>query len=250
MSFHVSKVFLAAESTISGCFWVECEVMHQIFDSFYFILKKRSKLGQKIFGLILRSFFQYALLCLPSYAPIFYQIKGLMEIHSRGKFYEYSISGSQVINFQMFSWQCNIHEMAPFEGGSGGGGGGRVLGLFTPKYGSILLKISPEVVYCKKKIVCEQSFKIKCLSTNGTYPKFTVLVRFWALFTPGKQKILKKTRIFLESTSLGLSNYTSPKSQINHRILTKIIKKIPFFGPKMGLNCPLGQPKGSTQIFT
>ena len=140
-------------------------------------------------------FFYYALLRPPSYAPIFSQIKGLMVIHNHGKFHQYSISGSQVINFQMFSWQCSTYEMAPFGG---------FLGLFSLKYGSILLKNSPDAVYCKKKIVCKQSFKIKCLSTNGTYPKFVVFVRFCAQFTPGKQKILPKTKTFPETTFLGL----------------------------------------------
>ena len=116
---------------------------------------------------------------------------------------------------------------------------GGFLGLFSPKYGSILLKISLEVVFCKTKIVCEQSFKIKCLSTNGMYSKFTVLVHFWAQFTPGKQKILPKTKIFPETTFLGLSNHTSPKSKINHKIFIKIIKK-PIFWAQNGLNCPQG----------
>ena len=65
----------------------------------------------------------------------------------------------------------------------------------------------------------------RCLSTNGTYTKFLVLVHFWAQFTPGKPKILPKTKLFPETTSLGLSDDTSPKSQRNRRILVKIIKK-------------------------
>ena len=174
------------------------------FDSFYSVLKKRSKLGQKTnFWAHFERFFHYTLLRPLSYAPIFCQIKGLMMIHNRGKFHQYSISGSQAINFQMFLWRCSIHEMAPFGG---------FLGLFSPTYSSILLKISPEAVYCKTKIVCEQSFKIKCLSPNGVYPEFTILVCFWAQFIPRKQKILPKTKLFPETTFLGLSNCTSPKS--------------------------------------
>ena len=198
--------------------------MHQVFDSFYSIQKKTSKLGQKYdFRAHFERFFHYALLRPPSYTIIFRQIKGLMVIHNRGKFHQYSISCSQVIKFQMFLWQCSIHEMAPFRG---------FLGLFSPKYSSVLLKISPEVVYCKKNIMCKKSFKIKRLSANRMYPKFTVLVRFWAQFAPRKQRILLKTKILPETTFLGLSNYTSPKSQINHRILIKIIKKIHFLGTK------------------
>ena len=98
----------------------------------------------------------------------------------------------------MFSWQCTIHEMAPF----GGGGGGGFLGPFFPKYGSSLLKFRPEVVSHKTKTVYEESFKIKCLSRNGTHPKLTGLVIFSAQFIPAKPKILPKNKIFPETTSL------------------------------------------------
>ena len=118
------------------------------------------------------------------------------------------------------------------------------LGPFSPKYGSNLLKFGPEVVDHETKTVCEQCFKIRCLSANGTYPKLSVLVYFWAQFTRGKIKILPKTKIFPETTSLGLSDDTSPKSQIDRRILIKIIKKTPFLGPKIDLNCPLGPAQG------
>ena len=97
-----------------------------------------------------------------------------------------------------------------------------------------LLKFLPEVVSHKTKRVSKQSFKIKCLSGNGTYPKLKVLVHFWAQFTPGKPKILPKTRIFPETTSLWLLNNTSTRSQINHRILIKLTKKI-LFWDKNGL---------------
>ena len=121
----------------------------------------------------------------------------------------------------MASWRCSIYEMSPFWG---------FLGLFSPKYSSSLLKFGGS--YYEKKTVCEQCFKITCLSTNGTYPKFTVLVHFWAQFTPGKMKILPKTKHFTETKSLGLSDDTSSKSQMNRRILIKFIKKPHFLGPK------------------
>ena len=44
--------------------------------------------------------------------------------------------------------------------------------------------------------------KIKCLSGNETDSKLTVLVHFWAQFTPGKPNIFPKTKIFPETTSL------------------------------------------------
>ena len=79
---------------------------------------------------------------------------------------------------------------------------GGFLGPFSPGYGSSLLKLRPEVASHKTKTVSEQSFKIKFLSKKWTYPKLTVLVHFWAQFTPEKSKILPETKIFPESASL------------------------------------------------
>ena len=70
------------------------------------------------------------------------QMKSLMKIHNRDKFNQCSICGCQVINLPMFSWRCNIHEMALFS--EGGGRGGSIL---KPKYCQILLNISLEVVF-------------------------------------------------------------------------------------------------------
>ena len=106
---------------------------------------------------------------------ILFQMKDLMVIHIDGKFHQDSISGYKVINFPMFLWRCSSHEMGPFW---------EFLDLFTPKYDSNLLKFAPEVVHHKTKTMCEQCFKIRCLSTNGTYPKFSVLVQFWSIFGP------------------------------------------------------------------
>ena len=83
--------------------------------------------------------------------------------------------------------------MAPFGG---------FLGPFSPKYGSSFPKFRPEVVSHNTKKFSEQSFKIKRLSGNVTYPKLTVLVNFCAQFTTGKPKILPKNKIFPETASL------------------------------------------------
>ena len=93
----------------------------------------------------------------------------------------------------MFLWRRSIHEMAPF---------GEFLGPFSPKYGSSLLQFQPEVVFHKRKKIYEQSFKVKCLSRNRTHPKLTILVHFWAQFTPGKPKILPQNKRFPETASL------------------------------------------------
>ena len=155
-----------------------------------------------------------------SHGLIFCKIKVLMVTHNCGKFHHDSICGSKVINFQMFSWWCSSHEIDPFCG---------FLGLLSPKYGSNLLKCGPEVFHHKTKTVYEQCFKIKCLRTNGMFPKLTVLVHFWAQFTPGKPKILPKIKILPETNFLELSNDTSSKSQINRRIFIKIIKENTFW---------------------
>ena len=166
--------------------------------------------------------FDHTLLQPKGHAPIFCQIKGLMMIHNHGKLHQPSICGSKVINFQMFSWRCSSHKMGPSWG---------FLGPFFPKYGSNLSKFGPEVAHHKRRTGCE-CFKIMCLSTNRVYPRSSFLVHFWAQFTPGKRNILSKTKIFPETASLGLSDDTSPKSQINRRILIKIIKKPHFLSPK------------------
>ena len=125
--------------------------------------------------------------------------------------------------FKCFHGNCSSHKMGP---------SWVFLGPFFPKYSSNLSKFGPEVAHHKRRTGCE-CFKIRCLSTNRIYPKSSFLVHFWAQFTPGKRNILSKTKIFPETASLGLSDDTSPKSQINHRILIKIIKKTPhFLSPK------------------
>ena len=96
-------------------FWplIQCQVMHQIFDSFCSVLKKWSKLGQKThFVASFQRFFNHAFLCLMSYAPIFCQMKGLIGIHNCGKFHEYKVCGCQVMNFQMFSNQQKLQLQA------------------------------------------------------------------------------------------------------------------------------------------
>ena len=123
----------------------------------------------------------------------------------------------------MFLWWCSINETILL---------GRFLSPFSSKCGTSLLNFRQEVVCNKTKTVYKQSFKIKCLSGNGTYPKLKVWIHLWAQFIPGKPKIFPKTKIFPETTSLWLSNNTSTRSQINHRILVKLIKKS-ILGAKM-----------------
>ena len=85
--------------------------------------------------------------------------------------------------------------------------------------------------YVKKCWLKCKSFKIKCLNGNKTYPKLMVLVHFGSNFSTKKPKYCQKPKFFPENTSLWLSNNTGPRSQINHKILIKLIKKKQhFFG--------------------
>ena len=70
------------------CLPMQCKVMHQIFDSFYSISKKWSKLGEKKkrFSGSFLELFVYTLLHPMSYDPIFCQLKCLLEIHTMVSF--------------------------------------------------------------------------------------------------------------------------------------------------------------------
>ena len=67
---------------------MQCIVMHRAYDGFHFILKKHVKLSQKIdFLARFERFLVYDFLRPMSYAPIFSQIKSLIEVHNRDKFH-------------------------------------------------------------------------------------------------------------------------------------------------------------------
>ena len=61
-------------------------------------------------------------------------------------------------------------------------------------------------------------------------PKVYSFAPFLGLIYPWETETLPKTKIFPETTSLWLSINPSPRSQINHRILIKLIKKNVFGG--------------------
>ena len=61
----------------------------------------------------------------------FWLIKGLIEIHKRGKFHQYSICRSEVIYPQGFLQQQKVGFFADF---------GTLLGHNSPQYGKIVLK--------------------------------------------------------------------------------------------------------------
>ena len=78
--------------------------MNDICHAFNCTFKKWWKFSKKtIFGDHFQRFFVYTLLRPMSYTQIFSQIIGLIEIHNRGKFHQYSICSCEVIYFQRFS---------------------------------------------------------------------------------------------------------------------------------------------------
>ena len=177
------------------------------------------------------------------YTPKLCQMEDPIMILIRGRFHQYSICGCEVKNFESFSYFrkfrkfFSIHEMGHFWW---------FLCPYSPKYYSILVKFWPEVVSNKKNTLFENYFRILHFSSNGIYPKSTVLGHFGAQFTPGKPEKLLKPNIFAETVSLELSNNINCRSQKAHIVRVKLIKAL-FFGPKIHINLPSwGRIKRST----
>ena len=98
-----------------------------------------------------------------------------MKIHNRGTFHIYSICSCQVIHFQMFSWQCSIHEIVLFGG---------FLGPNSPKCCQILPKVLPELVFKETQTVFQEFWKGSNFYRNRRCPKFACLVQLWPPFSP------------------------------------------------------------------
>ena len=94
---------------------MQCKAKYDICYGFWYSPKNSKKWSQKNFFFFVFFFFQssfgYTLPCPIGKGQIFCQMEGLMKIHNCGKFHLHSICGSQVINFQKFLWQWNIHDM-------------------------------------------------------------------------------------------------------------------------------------------
>ena len=75
-----------------------------IYVTIFIVLSRNggNSVKKPVFKHIFRGFSVSTLLRPMSYAPIFGQIKVLIEIHNPGKFHHYTISGSPVRDFQMF----------------------------------------------------------------------------------------------------------------------------------------------------
>ena len=156
-SFKFSNVFLPAETVILGCSWVAfwpvmtCKMMYQIGYSFYWSIKRWSKLGPKYFWLILRVF-----LFMPSCTLWVISPKVLPNERAG----EISVASSISIEFLVMKLKiftvfcidstCNEWN-GPFL---------VLLGPCSPRYCSILLKFWPEVFSNKTNWVFEKPFKI------------------------------------------------------------------------------------------
>ena len=97
----------------------------------------------------------------------------------------------------------------------------------------------------QKYSLIKEFFKILSFSPKRTYPKFTVLHYFSALFSPVKSKILAKTNISPKTTS---------RTNENQRFLIKLIKPPPIFWAQKWPNlppgaCPKGQHKFSHRLL-
>ena len=127
----------------------------------------------------------------------------------------------------------STHEMAPFWG---------FFRTNSPKYCSILLKIWPEVVSNKTNTLFQKSVKILNFGSNGTYPKFTILVHFGVQFTARKAKMLLNTRISTK-TSYILRNIKLCKFQVpekSHYSCKVKQNKIFLGGEQIGSKLPHG----------
>ena len=123
----------------------------------------------------------------------------------------------------MFLQQSSIHELDPFGG---------FLGLVSPKYYSSLLKFWLRTTsFIRQRHCLNNLSKLSILvETRHTHSWL-----FWSIFgsnlPPENPKYYQKPKYFSETASLWLSNNTNSRSQINHRILIKLIK-INIFGDK------------------
>ena len=109
----------------------------------------------------------------------------------------------QIQNFQSFTYWFSIHKIALFLG--------YFLGPYSPKYGPILLRFSPEELFKQRKKVFPESLQNLSFNRNKTGPKFALSVQLWPPISP---------RIWQESKKIfsrknfghGLSKYCKTKA--------------------------------------
>ena len=124
----------------------------------------------------------------------------------------------------MYSWQCSIHEIAPFLWGRG------FWTLSHPNLARVCWNFV-RLFYA----VSIQSFKIKCLGGNKTYPKLTVLVHIWVQFTPRNQRYCQKPQVTqkIHPYDYQITQVSGPRWILQNSYKTN--KKKNFFSAKNGL---------------
>ena len=144
-------------------------------------------------------------------------------MYNRGEFHLYSISGCQVKKFEMFLWRWSIHEMAHFWA---------FLGPNSPKYGPILPKFAPQLVFMGSKTVFEEFFEYSNFYRNRTYPKFalfSVFVQLWGCFSSWRRPKSKKLNGCRdETTPSGYPEITKSRPYL-----------VPIFQEKYDYFCPI-----------
>ena len=156
---------------------------------FILFLKKHLKLSKKkwIFWLILRGFWfmpSYVLSVTPQSSA---KVNVLWIYRLVVSFISVAFAVVKFMNFQINSWHATSMKW-PLLGG--------FWSLSPANMTRVCWNFNQRYVFHKRKTFSEQSFKIKCLSGNRTYPKLMVLVHYYVQFTRRKPKILPKTKIF------------------------------------------------------
>ena len=127
-----------------------------------------------------------------SYAPIFGQIKGLIEIHKRGNFHHCSICRCEVIYLQRFSEQQKVGFLAPSEW---------FFKDYSPKWSWICTKFSP-VMYCKVMHHIYYGFLQNVKNPKKFSQKTEFQAHFWKFFDSTLLRPFSCTPIFLEMKGL------------------------------------------------
>ena len=104
-----------------------------------------------------KRFLVYTLLRPLNYDPIFCQVKDFLKIYNLGKFHQFSICGCQVKNFPCFAHRFSIHGMLFF---------GRLVGLFSPKYGPILSFYGKKTAGLRLATLLKKSLWHRCFPVN------------------------------------------------------------------------------------
>ena len=99
------------------------------------------------------------------------------------------------------------------------------LGPTFPKYGSILLKLEPELVLNNSKTLFKIFLKNSIFHRNTTFPKFVlflVFAEFWPDFSPWRRPKLKKLNTEGQNYAIGLYEYCKIKALSRPKFSGKI----------------------------